>query len=729
MMIVRNIATILFFFAFLVSCQREEELLLPGDRVITFNTPIKNRAVGTAWDAGDKIGVFMVRESAPGVWETVIDDAFNKCYQTTGDGVFTPATAVDAIKAPRDGQAVNFVSYYPYRADLAQSLPCLYALDMSDQTDLINAHFMVSRNLENVMVNGGALTLDFEKPLSRIRINISSDFDAALLEGLTVAIDGVKYDKADYSLLDKSNKLSGIVESTTHTMPVVSADGVLAEASFLAAPNVLDAGGRFVFTLKDGRALTHTVANAVNFEAGKRYTYNIRLKNGGTTEEYFDVLPEQISDIAIEGGTHKLSLISKSSWTLKSTPDWLTCTPASGSGGAVPEELILTVLINNSGELLREGEIVFEDKNGALVSVGVTQKGYALMDYEAYMRYFKNQLYEKVPDVQIYPSRDIPSNERVWNFYSTSAWEAKLVIEPSSPWIRVAYKSPSRPTLRPYEDATFTIENNNSSEPREVIVKMTNYSDELIRVYKIVQQAAVDYLEASQSVFNARGKGDTFDFVVSSRGEWQAENVPSWVTLTRGTTHANKTPVTIVCAANQGAERTATFTLCYANLSQTITVSQKAKTVQNYPYSLSYSIIVHAFAGGEFKFVNGNQGTHNYANTAEIIVIPSNGENYETVKAYGPYGFVVNPPHSTEFKSSEVSGPTMALNYAGTATKIAKVEVNISYNGWTYIRRSPILNLPVPAGLTEDDKLVYTIKMTNVQSSASYDYVISYEIR
>lgn len=694
------------------------------DKIITFSS-IRARATQTAWERGDKIGVFMVRESAPGVWETVVDDAFNKCYQTMGDGMFAPATDADVIRTPRDGQEVNFVAYYPYNADLVRTTPCLYLLDMSNQEDVVSTNFMVSRNLEGVKVDGSTLTLDFTKPLSRILINVSSEFDASLLEGLTVSIHGIKYSQADYAMLDKRNTLSNLTEDVVGTMALVSADGLLAEASLLAEPNILASGGRFVFTLQDGRSMTHTLTDAVVFEAGKRYTYHIRLKDGGTTEDFFEVLPQQLPDLPIEGGTHLLSLLSKKTWVVKSMPDWVTCTPNTGKGGSKPQELVLSVGINNSNALLREGEIVFEDAAGTLVQVSISQSGYPSIGYQANMRYRVDN--QELPAVVIYPSRNSVPEELRWSYYSSTMWNAKLLMEPTS-WVRFSYPTATRNYLRPGEEATFTIDNNNSLEPREVIVKMVDYDEALIRVYKIVQQGTTDYLEASQSKFNSRGKGDKFDFVVSSRTEWQAEQVPSWITLTRGATISNKTPVTIVCAANQGTTaRSASVLLRSGSLTQTIEVSQNAKKVQSYPFSLSYYAIVHAFAGADFKFVGTSQGTNNYANTAEIVVLPGGG--MEMAQAYGPYGFVVNPPLATEFKSSEVSGGAMRVNnYKGNSTVIGALEVNINYNGWTYIRRAAIFNLPVPASLTEEDKLVYTIKMTNIRSSGEFNYSISYEI-
>lgn len=711
---------------FLYSCVETD---LPnhgyGNEVVTFHTT-RTKATETAWENGDKIGVSMVRERAPGVWETVVDDTFNRCYQTSGDGVFTPATAVDIIKAPKDGEAVNFIAYYPYQADLTPDTPCVYPLDLSDQTEQTKTNFMVSRNLEGVKVTGGALTLEFSKPLAKLRIHISSEFDAAQLDGVTVAIHGIKYSKADYMLFDTADKLTNAIENKEAVMAVVSPEGLLAEASLLAAPNTLASGGQFVFTLQDGSTMTHTLTNAINFEAGRRYTYNIRLKEGGATEAYFDVLPRQVADVAIEGATHQLALLSKSAWIIKSKPNWVECSPSYGNGSSLPQELTLTIGINNSNSLLREGEVVFEDANGESIPVSVSQKGYPPIGYEANMRY--RMMNEQLPDIVIYPSRNIPAEELRWKYYSSTFWNAKLLMEPSS-WINFSYESHNRNYLRPGEQATFNIANNNSSEPREIIIKMTDYDSLLIRVYKIIQLGATDYLEVSQSSFNSRGKGDKFDFVVSSRGEWQVEGVPSWVTLTRGATSANKTPVMLTYTANQEAARNATITFRSGALTQTVAVSQNAKRVQSYPYRLPYQAIIHGFAGEGFKFVGTSQGTNNYANTAEIVVRPGDGTSFEMTKAYGPYGFVVNPPTATEFKSTEIHGKTMMIsNYMGATTRIPELEVSINYNGWTYIRRAKIFNLPVPAGLTDEDKLVYTIKMTNITWAGTFDYSVSYEI-
>lgn len=717
-----KIQYILMSLALLCSCVKTEKLEINDQSVVTFNTS-QSRATQTAWETGDKIGIFMVRESAPGVWEAIVDDAFNKCYSTNGDGVFTPATANDAIKAPKDGNAVNFVAYYPYDADLPQTTPCLYGLDMTLQDDA-KTNFLVSRNLQGVKVNKTVLTLDFIKPLAKVVINVRTSMTAELLKGMTVAIDGVKYDKADYALLSTTNDLANVQSSRAETMARVSADGKLAEATLLCAPNALSDDARFVFTLAGGRELTYKLTEQVNLASGVRYTYNIRLKDVNETN-FIDVLPAEVLDFKIEGGTRMLSILSDASWSIKSAPDWVDCSPRNGVGGAQPVEVGLTFPVNYHGQE-RTGNIVFEQQGGTQVSVAVSQVSFVNPNPTANFNFA--QLAQTIPDVLTYSARDIDPRMLIWTYYSANQRSVYLRMEPTD-WISFKYPG-RRDYLQPGDDAVFTVANNNSSQSREVVVRLESYDKEPIKFYKIIQQGATEYLEVSQNRFSARGKGDKFDFVVTSRyDDWTLEGVPSWVNVSKGGVSSNKTPVTITCADNQGAARSANITIRSGLLTQTLEVKQNAKRVQAYPFKLYYSAIVHAFAGADFKFVGASQGRDNYANTAWITVRPGDGISIEEVKSYGPYGFVVDPPWSTQFRSTAVAGQSMVLNYYGQQTTIAHIDVSISYNGWTYIRRANIYNLPVPAGLTDEDKLIYTIKMTDVVSDEIFKYDVTYEIK
>lgn len=720
---ISKIQYILMSLVLLCSCVKTDRLEVNDTSIVTFNT-LQSRATQTAWEAGDKIGIFMVRESAPGVWETIVDDAFNKCYSTNGDGVFTPATANDAIKAPKDGMAVNFVAYYPYDANLLRTTPCLYGLDMTLQEDA-KTNFLVSRNLQDVTVNKTVLTLDFMKPLASVVINVRTQMDAELLKGMTVAMHGVKYDKADYALLSATNDLANVATSQAATMARVAADGKLAEATLLCAPNALADDARFVFTLAGGRELTYKLTEQLNLTSGVRYTYNIRLKDVNETN-FIDVLPAEVLDFKVEGGTHTLSIISDEAWSIKSSPAWVECSTQNGVGGTQPVDVNLTFSVNHNGQE-RTGNIVFEQPStGAQVSVAVSQMSFVSPNPSASFNFA--QLAQRVPDVMTYSARDIDPRTLLWTYYSANQLPVYLRIEPAD-WIRFRYSSP-RDYLRPGEEAIFTVENNNSSQPREVVLRVENYDKEPIKFYKIIQQGATEYLEVSQNRFSARGKGDKFDFVVTSRyNDWTLEGVPSWVNVSRGGVSSNKTPVTITCADNQGAARSANITIRSGLLTQTLEVKQNAKRVQAYPFKLYYSAIVHAFAGAGFKFVGASQGRDNYANTAWITVRPGDGISIEEVKSYGPYGFVVDPPWSTQFRSTAVAGQSMVLNYYGQQTTIAHIDVSISYNGWTYIRRANIYNLPVPAGLTDEDKLIYTIKMTDVVSDEIFKYDVTYEIK
>ena len=85
--------------------------------------------MNTTWDAGDKIGVFMVKNGTGLDASGIVGGGDNVAYTTTtGNGTFTPTAG--GLKFPADGSAVDFIAYYPYTGSLDNYT---YAVDLTDQ--------------------------------------------------------------------------------------------------------------------------------------------------------------------------------------------------------------------------------------------------------------------------------------------------------------------------------------------------------------------------------------------------------------------------------------------------------------------------------------------------------------------------------------------------------------------------------------------------------------------
>lgn len=63
--------------------------------------------------------------------------------------------------------------------------------------------------------------------------------------------------------------------------------------------------------------LSHTIASDLVLVAGRRHIYNILLTDKEAIE-YFEVLPTEVLDAAVEGENRQVMMLSKESWRVKS---------------------------------------------------------------------------------------------------------------------------------------------------------------------------------------------------------------------------------------------------------------------------------------------------------------------------------------------------------------------------------------------------------------------------
>lgn len=296
----RNRLFLLLLLCFVASCRGQREDIAPDGGGVVFSAESPNlwpgRATFGGWSADDEIGVSMVRQSGPGFWETVVDGAFNRVYSTSGDGVFRPASPDQIIERPLDGQNVTFVAYYPYNGSLAQSPSVLYPINTADQSSPRGLDVMVARNLQDVAVDNSVKQLHFERLNSKIKINLSCEFEQSQMVGVDVSINGVEYEGGSYRLFGQSVALCDLVKSSGELSTRVSSDGKTAEAIVLSSPNFLAQGDLFIFTLKNGRKLTYTHPARIDLSPGVQYLFNIELKANGQAELLTDVVLNTVWD-------------------------------------------------------------------------------------------------------------------------------------------------------------------------------------------------------------------------------------------------------------------------------------------------------------------------------------------------------------------------------------------------------------------------------------------------
>lgn len=227
---------------------------------------LKTRASGSAWDKGDAIGVYMKKSG-----ETLAPSSLmkNVQYQTTGTTAFSPAKGAKTITFPLDGSNVDFISYYPYKEDIADFI---YPVDLSNQSVQADIDLLYSDNAKTFHAGNPAVNMQFSHQLSKIMLQITHKIESSL-DDIEVIITNVST-KADFNLA------SGILSapSATGNIPcMVSSDGATAEAILLPTTNLNGMEFWFVLDNETFKIPLSSVPEIQAFNKSTRYTYNIYL--------------------------------------------------------------------------------------------------------------------------------------------------------------------------------------------------------------------------------------------------------------------------------------------------------------------------------------------------------------------------------------------------------------------------------------------------------------------
>lgn len=269
------LTTAISLFVLSSSCKKSHnnpEVVNPNSTEVRFSSSIagavKTKALNDTWESGDAIGVFM--KSAAGLTNAL---ASNKNYVTTGSGEFKSSATDQTIFYPADGSTVDFVAYYPYKQSNAGNI---YSVDITNQNSQSAIDLLYSNNATGLSKTSTNANLVFSHQLSKVELTVKNGFGVSDLNGLGVSLGGFNT-KANFDLA--TGVLSGNTQSVDFVAKTTAKTGsVVAEAIVLPTA---DASGKVItFSLPSGSFKLTLPANT-KFEQGKKYTYEIELKNGG----------------------------------------------------------------------------------------------------------------------------------------------------------------------------------------------------------------------------------------------------------------------------------------------------------------------------------------------------------------------------------------------------------------------------------------------------------------
>ena len=256
-----------------LSACSNEEMPMDDTRVaLQVTSGIQTRAYDDQWEENDPIGIFGNTQA-----DTPMEWSKNVQYVTaTGDGTFAPAQGEVPIYLPIDGTSVDFVAYYPYKADLGNDN--IYTVDVTDQSDQGNIDLMAAGKQTTNRISH-SVAFNFKHKLSKIYLTFKAgeDMTIADLAGMTVQLTG-QQTQATFDVTQPESEVSVTTGNPVTLNLKTSADGTSAEGIVLPSDDF--SGMTLHLVLANNAGYFNWDLNgsdAEKFEAGKKYVYDITV--------------------------------------------------------------------------------------------------------------------------------------------------------------------------------------------------------------------------------------------------------------------------------------------------------------------------------------------------------------------------------------------------------------------------------------------------------------------
>ena len=233
------------------------------------------RVDGTAWEAGDQIGIYVRRTAQNTTWSADQLQHSNLHFKTIRGGgiaIFQPVDEQQKVQW-NSSMKYDILAYYPYNA---QTQGGKIAYSVADQATL--KPLLISDNL-SAIASDDAKQLAFRQALASLRFEMRSE-DGGSLEGVTVRIVGMP----TTGTLDLYSRQWQVDANSTAEISVpVIVSGATAKATALILPiEKTTSDMKVLFTLPNGRTYTWSLRAGQSLVMGQQRTHTITLKDTGT---------------------------------------------------------------------------------------------------------------------------------------------------------------------------------------------------------------------------------------------------------------------------------------------------------------------------------------------------------------------------------------------------------------------------------------------------------------
>jgi len=311
-------------------CSKDESSS-EGEEYITISSQIMHspgRISGSHFDAGDKIGVFVVpyQDSSNTIPGDISQSDYAVNIEHTYSGVSWISSSGRRIPWPTEDRHVAIYSYYPYMngfgEENALSTPFTVQNDQRTKESYDSSDFLWTKTT-SVAQTKDPVELIFSHQLSKIRISIKSDIDISKEDFETATVSLLNVDMT--TDINLSNGVVGISPSSEaaeiityhYTTPATNYE-LSSEAILI--PQTIQQGVPFIrIQLGVSNIRYHyTPTTEIPFESGKERTFNITITHSGisvTVGSITDWQPSDVIDGEIGKPMPKILDLSEIDWS------------------------------------------------------------------------------------------------------------------------------------------------------------------------------------------------------------------------------------------------------------------------------------------------------------------------------------------------------------------------------------------------------------------------------
>ena len=265
---------------FFISCDNEEAYVISdmNNEMCGFSLGIEGSDASSYWSAKDAIGITAYMSGS----EELFLNSINRQYKSAGNATFIPASKEDVIYYPLANEIVDFIAYYPYRADAFTT----YVVSLSEQSNQKEIDLLYSNNAKGKTNTSRNVEFVFTHALSKIVINTKPS-DGLIEEdliGLRVTIDSV-FSEGKLNLVN--GDITSLGQKTSIQMKT-KIDGSSNEAIVLPGAT---SGVGFTIELANGYVYSADFQQGQQFLSGHIHTYNVIITQTG-----INISPIEIED-------------------------------------------------------------------------------------------------------------------------------------------------------------------------------------------------------------------------------------------------------------------------------------------------------------------------------------------------------------------------------------------------------------------------------------------------